>query len=180
MKVFLSGLINSNGWLIQQLHEGKLTIAKLRRLFACPSESSKHKDRKDKANKSSDDKKKDHGRNHSDEYTGAATEEVKHSDLKAGDDCPIEGCTGKLYEVEPGVVINIEGTPIASSKKYLIEELRCSLCGELFVVPTPNDVNPDKKYSESFAAMLMINKYFEKRATTKGRNTWSDYPAAAM
>ena len=159
-KLLFEGLVNLNGWLTQQLHEGKLTIAKLRRLFACPSESSKRKDRKDKANKGSGEKKKGHGRNHSDEYTGAETEEVKHNDLKAGDDCPIEGCSGKLYEVEPGVVINIEGTPIASAKKYLIEKLRCSLCGELFVAPTPNDVNPDKRYSESFAAMLMINKYF--------------------
>ena len=121
-KLLFEGLVNLNGWLTQQLHEGKLTIAKLRRLFACPSESSKRKDRKDKANKGSGEKKKGHGRNHSDEYTGAETEEVKHNDLKAGDDCPIEGCSGKLYEVEPGVVINIEGTPIASAKKYLIEK----------------------------------------------------------
>jgi len=160
MKALVSGLINSNGWMIQQIQEGKLTIAKLRRLFACVSEPNKKKERKTKANKNSNSKKKGHGRNHSDEYTGATTEEIKHNDLKAGDDCPLEGCTGKLYQVEPGVVINIEGTPIASAKKYLIEKLRCALCGELFVAPTPEDVNPDKKYSEGFAAMLMINKYF--------------------
>ena len=159
-KSIFKGLVDLNGWLIQQLEEGNLTIAKLRRLFACISEPNKKKERKGKANKSSNGEKKGHGRNHSDEYTGATTEEVKHNDLKAGDDCPLDGCTGKLYQVEPGVVINIEGTPIASAKKYLIEKLRCALCGELFVAPTPDDVNPEKKYSESFAAMLMINKYF--------------------
>ena len=161
IKSFVTGLIHSNGWLTQQLQEGKLTIAKLRRLFACISEpNNKHKDRKDKANNGEKGSAKGHGRNHSDEYIGAEVFESKHAELKIGDDCPEEGCSGTLYEVKPGVVINIEGKPIASAKKYLIEKLRCSLCGELFVAPTPSDANTEQKYSESFAAMLMINKYF--------------------
>lgn len=160
-KTFFEGLVDLNVWLIQQLEEGKLNIAKLRRLFACISEpNNKHKDRKDKANNGEKGSAKGHGRNHSDEYIGAEVFESKHAELKIGDDCPEEGCSGTLYEVKPGVVINIEGKPIASAKKYLIEKLRCSLCGELFVAPTPSDANMEQKYSESFAAMLMINKYF--------------------
>ena len=58
MKALVSGLINSNGWMIQQIQEGKLTIAKLRRLFACVSEPNKKKERKTKANKNSNSKRK--------------------------------------------------------------------------------------------------------------------------
>jgi len=161
IKDFVTGLIHSNGWLTQQLQEGKLTIAKLRRLFACISEPNRCKERKLQANKSkTNEPSAGHGRNHSDTYSGAEVITSKHTDLNIGDACPQEGCTGKLYEVQPGVIINVEGTPIASAKKYLIEKLRCSLCGELFIAPTPSDVNTKQKYSESFAAMLMINKYF--------------------
>jgi transposase len=158
-KDILCGLINSNGWLIQQLQEGKLSINKLKRLFACISEPNNKKDWKAKANKTPSDTK-GHGRTHSDKYTGAEEIELKHDDISAGDNCPVEDCTGKLYNVTPGVVINIEGSPIASAKKYIIEKLRCALCGELFIAPTSSAVNLDKKYSEGFCAMLMINKYF--------------------
>ena len=50
---------------------------------------SKHllKYRKDKANKGSGEKKNGHGRNHSDKYAGATTEEVKHNELQASDKC---------------------------------------------------------------------------------------------
>ncbi|MFZ9080970.1 MAG: IS66 family transposase, partial [Alphaproteobacteria bacterium] len=67
---------------------------------------------------------------------------------------------GKLYAIEPGVIINVVGSPIASAKKYLIEKLRCALCGELFSADIPEGVNPNRHYDEGFAAMLMINKYF--------------------
>ena len=75
-KSIFKGLVDLNGWLIQQLEEGNLTIAKLRRLFACISEPNKKKERKGKANKSSNGEKKGHGRNHSDEYTGATAEKL--------------------------------------------------------------------------------------------------------
>jgi hypothetical protein len=158
-KEIVSGLINSNGWLIQQLQEGKLTINKLKRLFCCISEPNNKKLRKSKANAFVTNNK-GHGNTHSDKYVGAEEIQLNHDSLSVGDNCPVEDCTGKLYKVKPGVVINIEGSPVASAKKYIIEKLRCALCGELFVAPTPAGVNTDKKYSESFSAMLMINKYF--------------------
>jgi len=158
------GLVNLNGWLSSELEKGNLTIHKLRKLLgiiASSEKAGKRKERKDKANKgSNDDQPSGHGRNHSDEYTGAENIEVKHDTLQSGDDCPIEDCVGKLYNIDPGVVINIVGSPIASAKKYIIEKLRCALCGEQFVAPAPGDMNANKRYSESFAAMLMINKYF--------------------
>ena len=157
-KVF-EGLIDLNGWLTEQLEEGKLSINKLKRLFACISEPNNKKNRKAKANKTPSNNK-GHGQNHSNGYTGAEEIQLKHEDINAGDNCPVEDCTGKLYKVKPGVVINIEGSPLASAKKYIIEKLRCALCGELFVAPTSPEVNTEKKYSESFCAMLMINKYF--------------------
>lgn len=158
------GLIRSNKWLIDQLEKGKLTIKKLRKIFGITTErNEKSKHRKNKANGKSKDKKDPkpgHGRNHSDEYTGAEEINVNHETLSPGDDCPIEDCNGKLYNTEPGVVINITGSPIASAKKYIIEKLRCALCGTLFTAKTPEGMNPKKRYDESFAAMLMINRYF--------------------
>ncbi len=160
---FFSGLLKSNRWMIQQLEEGKLSIKRLQKIFGVNSEpNKKHQERKDRANKkpSSDEPKKGHGKTHSDEYTGAEKIEVNHSELNAGDSCPVDECTGKLYPIDPGVVINITGSPIASAKKYIIEKLRCALCGKLFVAEAPEGMDPQRKYDEKFAAMLMINKYF--------------------
>ena len=161
---FFAGLLKVNKWLIEQLEQGKITIKKLRKIFGVTTEKNKKsKDRKDKANgknTESNKPKPGHGRNHSDEYSGAEEIEVDHDSLKPGDDCPVEDCNGKLYNAEPGVVINITGSPIAAAKKYIIEKLRCALCGELFVAEAPEGMDPKKKYDESFAAMLMINKYF--------------------
>ena len=161
---FFSGLLKANKWLIEQLEQGKITIKKLRKIFGVMTEKNKKsKDRKDKANgknTESNTPKPGHGRNHSDEYNGAEEIEVNHDTLKPGDNCPTEDCNGKLYNAEPGVVINITGSPIAAAKKYIIEKLRCALCGELFVAEAPEGMDYKKKYDESFAAMLMINKYF--------------------
>ena len=158
------GLIKANKWLIEQLEQGKITIKKLRKIFGVTTEKNKKsKDRKEKANGKNTESSKPkpgHGRNHSDEYSGAEEIEVNHDFLKQGDDCPVEDCNGKLYNAEPGVVINITGSPIAAAKKYIIEKLGCALCGELFVSEAPEGMDPKKKYDESFAAMLMINKYF--------------------
>jgi hypothetical protein len=72
----ISGLINSNGWLIQQLQEGNLNINKLKRLLACISEPNNKKNRQTKANKTPREDT-GHGRTHSDAYTGA--EELTNS-----------------------------------------------------------------------------------------------------
>jgi transposase len=163
-QAFFSGLLKSNRWLIQQLEEGKLSIRKLQKIFGVNTEpNEKYKERKDRANKDQNKdnpEKKGHGKNHSDEYTGAEEIEVKHEQLNAGDPCPIEDCSGKLYSIDPGVVINITGSPIASAKKYLIEKLRCALCGTRYAATPPEDMDPKRRYDEKFAAMLMINKYF--------------------
>ena len=161
MKTLFSGLLKSNRWLIQQLEKGRLTLKKLRALFGVNDESNqKYKDRKDRANKKESSLDTGHGKNHSDKYIGAETIEVDHKNLNHGDPCPVELCDGKLYNVDPGVVINITGSPLASAKKYIIEKLRCALCGTLFVAEAPEEMNSQKKYDERFAAMLMINKYF--------------------
>lgn len=159
----LIGLLKSNRWMIQQLEEGKLSIKRLQKIFGVNAEpNKKHQERKARANQkpSTDEAKKGHGKTHSDAYTGAEKIEVSHSELNAGDPCPVDECTGKLYPIEPGVVINITGSPIASAKKYIIEKLRCALCGKLFVAEAPEGMDPQRKYDEKFAAMLMINKYF--------------------
>jgi hypothetical protein len=56
---------------------------------------------------------------------------IKHEVYKAGDDCPLE-CGGKLYNIEPGIVMRIYGQSEADVVKYEVEKLRCSSCLKVF------------------------------------------------
>ncbi|KGP62324.1 hypothetical protein EP47_01770 [Legionella norrlandica] len=49
--------------------------------------------------------------------------------LSAGQLCP-HRCGGRLYSINPGILINIKGQNLASVDKYWIEKLRCALCPE--------------------------------------------------
>jgi len=89
------------------------------------------------------EKAKGHGRTPHTSYTGAKTIELSHTNLKAGDPCPLE-CGGVLYEVPSGVIIRITDSPIATATRYFLEKLRCSLCGEIFTAPLPDGVSEEK------------------------------------
>lgn len=151
-------LINENEWFFDQLEKGLLTIAKLRKLFQIQGTEAVNRNPRRKPSGSKD--KKGHGRNGADSYGGAEIVDVQHPELKPGDDCPDEYCTGKLYEMsEPGVFIKVIGKPLATATRYNLQKLRCTLCETIYQAPLPAGVS-DKKYDENFVAMLMINKYF--------------------
>lgn len=60
---------------------------------------------------------------------------------------------------DPGVMIQITGSPMAIATRYQLQKLRCSVCEIIFTAPLPEGIE-DVKYTVSFVAMLMIHKYF--------------------
>ena len=177
--------ISGNQWLIVALEKGQLSIKKLRALFNITTESSiNRKNRKygsdttlnnpEAANEPleganehhSDDspskpkKRKGHGRIKASAYEGAEIIDVLHPDLTRGGPCPEAFCDGKLYELsDPGIMLQITGSPSAKATHYQLQKLRCSVCELIFTAPLPEGVE-DVKYTTSLIAMLMINKYF--------------------
>jgi len=176
--------ISGNQWLVVALEKGQLSIKKLRALFNITTESSINRknrnpdsdttlDNTESANEPlevanenhGDDgtkpkKRKGHGRIKASAYEGAEVIEVLHPDLTCGGPCPEEFCDGKLYELsEPGIMLQITGSPSAKATHYQLQKLRCSVCELIFTAPLPEGVE-DVKYTTSLIAMLMINKYF--------------------
>ena len=175
---FVKALIYGNKWMNEQLELGRLTIAKLRKLFQIQGSEkaslrkSAANNRKPGANKPAggddktsetqnhDGKPKGHGRNSAIAYAGANIVDVKHPDLAPGDLCPQEACGGRLYEMgQPGVVVRVSGSPLATATRYECQKMRCSICETVYTAPLPEGVS-EQKYDNNFVAMLMINKYF--------------------
>lgn len=105
-------------------------------------------------------KTKGHGRLHADAYEGAVVIDLDVPNLKPGDTCPQDYCDGRLYEMsDPGVFIQITGSPMAQATRYQLQKLRCSVCEFILTAPLPDGVEK-VKYTVSLIAMLMIHKYF--------------------
>ena len=105
-------------------------------------------------------KRKGHGRLAAAAYEGAQILEIDHPALKRGDLCPEAYCDGRLYEMsDPGVLLQITGSPMACATHYQLQKLRCSVCEIIFTAPLPDGVE-EVKYTTSLIAMLMIHKYF--------------------
>jgi len=104
------------------------------------------------------EKPKGHGRNGASAYEGAQKVCVPHSCYKAGDRCPL--CLkGKLYPFgEPGVEIRIVGRAPLDGTVYVLDKLRCNLCGKLFTAQAPEGSGEDK-YDETAGAMVALLKY---------------------
>jgi transposase len=182
------GMVDGNRWLSDSLERGQLTTHKLRKLFGLPTEKAvNRKSLVDIANQNGSEfgntinatgestsnpingiqaeqnnkpQAKGHGCIGAEEYTGAEIVQVKLDNLKPKDPCPEEGCDGTVYPLkDPGVFIQITGSPIATATKYELEKLRCNLCGTIFTAKLPENVDPEK-YDNSFIAMLMIHKYY--------------------
>jgi transposase len=104
-------------------------------------------------------KRKGHGRNAAADYTGAKWVTVPHESLNAGDSCPQDGCTGKVYPLsEPGVIVRLKGLPPLPATVYELEKLRCNLCGTVFTARAPEGIG-DKKYDETAVSMIGLLKY---------------------
>lgn len=103
------------------------------------------------------EKKKGHGRNGADAYTGAQRIRVPHPTLRPGDPCP-ECPKGKVYPLTPTVLIRITGQPPLAATATELETLRCNLCGEIYRAPPPEGMG-EEKYDASSAAMIGLLRY---------------------
>lgn len=98
-----------------------------------------------------------HGRNGAKDYPGARTVALEHPSLKASEACP-ECQRGKLYEMEPGVLVRVTGQAPLGATIYELQKLRCNLCLEVFNTPAPEGVGP-QKYDAGAASMIGLLKY---------------------
>ncbi|MCK5486264.1 MAG: IS66 family transposase [Desulfobacterales bacterium] len=149
-------------WLNKMLDAKKLSMRKLARLFGFKTEKKK-RDKDDKeppqsgTGGSGKDKKKGHGRNGHDKYTGAKREYYAHEELKPGDRCP--ACDrGNLYEIDSGVFINIKGAPPLHATVHEAQKLRCATCGKIFTANVPQEVRK-QKFDETADVMIGLSKY---------------------
>jgi transposase len=103
-------------------------------------------------------KRKGHGRNGADAYTGAERIPVPHETLTPGDICP--SCTqGKVYSFRaPAKKIRIVGQPFLKATVYELERVRCNLCGEVFTARLPEEAG-SKKYDETAGSAIVVHRY---------------------
>ena len=103
-------------------------------------------------------KKKGHGRNAADQYTGAKKVTVSHETLKPGSQCP--ACLkGKVYEMKvPQQVVRITGCAPLNATVYEMQRLRCNLCGEVFTADPPESVG-EEKYDAASGSIIALLKY---------------------
>jgi transposase len=99
-----------------------------------------------------------HGRQGAEAYSGAEHVVCRHETLAAGERCPVCG-RGRLYRVEPGVDIRLDGHALLSAVRYALEKLRCSTCGQVFTAASPAEAGAEK-YSTRARAVLVLGRYY--------------------
>lgn len=99
-----------------------------------------------------------HGRLPHSAYVNTVDHQLSIPVLRSGDLCPAE-CGGKLYHIEPGILVRVKGQNLAAVHKYWIEKLRCALCGHLVSADIPDEVG-NQKYDTTFKALLALQKYY--------------------
>jgi transposase len=99
-----------------------------------------------------------HGRQGAESYRGAAHVVCHHETLAAGERCPVCG-RGRLYQVEPGVTMRLDGHALLSAVRYTLEKFRCSACGQVFTATVPAEAGADK-YSARARAVLVLGRYY--------------------
>jgi transposase len=102
-------------------------------------------------------KRKGHGRNGANKYSGAETVSIAHQTLRAGDKCP-KCADGTVYDIGPRVLIRIVGQAPLQATRYELQRLRCSLCGELFTAQSPEGIG-SQKYDATTGSMIAVLKY---------------------
>src|SRR5215831_17513036 len=151
---------------VTELLEKKETSLKELREFLCPASTEQTAKVLQQAGIETGDKKSasppkkkrpGHGRNAAAAYRGAKKIPVPHTCLKPGDACP-DGCGGKVYPHEPGVLVRIKGQPPLAAAIYELEKLRCNLCGNVYTAAAPAEAG-EKKYDETAVAMMAVLRY---------------------
>ena len=80
----------------------------------------------------------------------------QHETLAVGERCPVCG-RGRLYRVEPGIEVRLDGHALLSAVRYAREKFRCSACGQVF---TAASLAGAEKYSTRARAVLVLGRYY--------------------
>jgi len=102
-------------------------------------------------------RRRGHGRQGADAYTGAKRVVCNHEELEAGQRCPACG-RGSLYRLPDGVEIRIDSAGILNAVRYELEKLRCSGCGEIFTAELPPSAGVEK-YTPQARAVIALCRY---------------------
>lgn len=103
------------------------------------------------------ERRRGHGRQGAQAYSGAEHVVCRHEPLAVGERGPVCG-RGRLYRVEPGVEVRLDGHALLSAVRYALEKLRCSACGQGFTAAVPVEAGADK-YSARARAVLVLGRY---------------------
>lgn len=110
------------------------------------------------------DPNQNHGRYGGADYPGCINVTLSCGDeLQAGAPCPDcqeGGLSGKLYAVEAGVLIRLQGNPLISGTQYTIEKLRCALCGKHYSADVPPEIANRPKYDVSCLTNIALGRYY--------------------
>lgn len=130
-KPFVIGCTHLASWIPRALVEHKITVSNLKRLiFGKGDKATKQYDKSSKAEQNntapeepalsaSNDENhepkepKGHGRLLHTAYINASEHTIALESLSAGHPCPLD-CGGRLYSINPGILINIKGQNLAS------------------------------------------------------------------
>ena len=103
-------------------------------------------------------KRKGHGRLAADEYPGAQKVHVPHELLRPGQQCP-DCRKGLIRDTDrPSVLMHFCAQPLIKATAFVVEKLRCTLCGKLFSATPPPDAGGEK-YDQNVAPMLSVLRY---------------------
>jgi transposase len=165
-------LLRTFASLVRLLQRKNLSIRRLKRLLFGPQteklkEGKQNNQGEEKAgdperlpeDEQQQRKKGGHGRNKVSAYSGAKLVKCRNNELKAGDECPQEGCLGHLYDLhDPVILLQFRGQPPITATNYEREVLRCAKCQERYTAPLPEGVT-DERYTPSADATIAIMKY---------------------
>jgi len=130
----------------------------------CSTEVDDNQDKKSSTSnskKSAKPKGKNNGRNPHAVYKNAKIVWHRVEQLQVGSACPEPLCTGKLSALPAGVVVVIDGQPMAQVTKHFVEKYRCNLCDKRIEANRPAELgNKQKVYTPEFRAYLAMHKFF--------------------
>ena len=88
--------------------------------------------------------------------TGAERVACRHEELAVGQRCPVCG-QGTLSALPAGVEIRIDGQALLSARRYQVDKLRCSACGQIFTARMPEEAG-EATYSPRARAVLAVGR----------------------
>jgi len=103
-------------------------------------------------------RRKGHGRNGADAYTGCEKVAVPHGWLKVGDVCPCCAAGKVGPQGEPARLVRLVGQAPVGGTVYELERLRCHLCGGVFTAEAPEGVG-EEKYDATAVSMMAVLRY---------------------